>query len=148
MRSASGRDPCARGPDFGRYDRRPVAMSSYLEAQSPRLPDLRVLASELPGQVTGFHSEEPSDGLTKSSTHDSLITRAADAQMGTRWQAKYGRDPADQQRSWLVNKIRPDTARKGITGKLNFERPGHDQEPPEHARQVSSAHGSEKEEGA
>ncbi len=28
----------------------------------------------------------------------------ADAQVA-RWQSKYGRDPKDQQRSWLVNKI-------------------------------------------
>ena len=30
------------------------------------------------------------------------------------WQSKYGRDPTDQQRSWLVNKIRTDIAMMGI----------------------------------
>ena len=54
--------PLRARPDFGRHDR--LAISSYLEAQSPRLPDLRVLASERPGQVIRFHGEEPSDGLT------------------------------------------------------------------------------------
>ena len=56
--------------DFDRYDR--LAISSYLEAQSPGPPDLRVLASERPGQVIRFHGhgEEPSDGLTNfEATH-------------------------------------------------------------------------------
>ncbi len=35
------------------------------------------------------------------------------------WQSKYGRDPTDQQRSWLVNKIRTDVAMMGI--KLNAQ---------------------------
>ena len=33
----------------------------------------------------------------------------ADAQ-SAKWQAKYGRDPTDQQRAWLVNKVRTDIA--------------------------------------
>ena len=36
-----------------------------------------------------------------------LPTMLADAQVA-RWQCKYGRDPTDQQRSWLLNKIRTD----------------------------------------
>ena len=42
----------------------------------------------------------------------------ADGQVA-RWQAKYGRDPMDQQRSWLVNKVRIDVAMMGI--KLNAQ---------------------------
>ena len=42
----------------------------------------------------------------------------ADAQIA-RWQSKYGRDPTDQQRSWLVNKIRTDIAMIGT--KLNAQ---------------------------
>ncbi len=42
----------------------------------------------------------------------------AEAQVA-RWQGKYGRDPTDQQRSWLVNKIRTDIAMMGI--KLNAQ---------------------------
>ena len=42
-----------------------------------------------------------------------LPTMLADAQV-SRWQSKYGRDPTDQQRSWLVNKIRTDIAMRGI----------------------------------
>jgi hypothetical protein len=42
----------------------------------------------------------------------------ADAQTA-KWQAKYGRDPTDQQRAWLVNKVRTDTAMKAT--KLNAQ---------------------------
>jgi hypothetical protein len=42
----------------------------------------------------------------------------ADAQIA-RWQSRYGRDPTDQQRSWLVNKIRTDIAMLGT--KLNAQ---------------------------
>ena len=47
-----------------------------------------------------------------------LPTMLADAQVA-RWRSKYGRDPTDQQRSWLVNKIRTNLAMnlKGV--KLN-----------------------------
>ncbi len=68
----------------------------------------------------------------------------ADAQVA-RWQSKYGRDPTYQQRPWLVNKIRTDIA---MIGTKLIERPGHHQEPPEHAREVTSAHGSARENGA
>jgi hypothetical protein len=61
------------------------------------------------GWVVGFHSEH-SDELAK------LPETLADAQVA-RWPSKYGRDPTDQQRSWLVNKIRTDMAMMGI--KLN-----------------------------
>jgi hypothetical protein len=54
------------------------------------------------GWVVGFHhewSDEPQ--LAKLPTG----TMLADAQVA-RWQSKHGRDPTDQQRSWLVvNKI-------------------------------------------
>jgi hypothetical protein len=53
------------------------------------------------GWVVGFHGEQ-SDELTK------LPMMLADAQVA-RWQSKYGRDHTDQQRSWLVNKIRTDS---------------------------------------
>jgi hypothetical protein len=42
----------------------------------------------------------------------------ADAQVA-RWRSKYRRDPTDQQRSWLVNKIRMDMAMIGT--KLNAQ---------------------------
>ena len=47
-----------------------------------------------------------------------LPTTLADAQVA-RWQSKYGRDPTDKQRSWLVNKIRTDIAMMGT--KLNAQ---------------------------
>ena len=59
----------------------------------------------------GFYNEQ-SDELAK------LPEMLADAQIA-RWQSKYGRDPTDQQRSWLVNKIRTDIAMMGI--KLNAQ---------------------------
>ncbi len=54
------------------------------------------------GWVVGFHNEQ-SDELAK------LPGMLADEQIA-RWQNKYGRDPTDQQRSWLVNKIRTEIA--------------------------------------
>ena len=42
----------------------------------------------------------------------------ADAQVA-RWQSKHGRDPAVQQRLWLVNKIRTDISMMGT--KLNAQ---------------------------
>ena len=61
------------------------------------------------GWVLGFYNlNEQSDELPK------LPVMLADAQIA-RWQSKYGRDPTstDQQRSWLVSKIRTDTAMIG-----------------------------------
>ncbi len=46
-----------------------------------------------------------------------------DAQVA-RWQGKYGRDPTDQQRSWLVNKIRTDIATIGTKLNAQVTRPG------------------------
>ena len=57
------------------------------------------------GWVVGFYNEQ-SDELAK------LPEMLADALIA-RWQSKYGRDPSDQQRSWLVNKIRTDIAMIG-----------------------------------
>jgi hypothetical protein len=62
-------------------------------------------------RVLGFYSEQ-SDELAK------LPEMLADAQVA-RWQSKYGRDPTDQQQSWLVSKIRTDIAMMGI--KLNAQ---------------------------
>ena len=50
------------------------------------------------GWVLGFYGEW-------SKTLATIPTTLADAQV-TRWQSKYGLDPADQQRAWLVNKVR------------------------------------------
>ena len=63
--------------------------------------------------VVGFYGEW-SDKLTK------LPETLADAQV-VRWprQSKYGREPTVQQRSWLVNKIRTDTAM--MATKLNAQ---------------------------
>jgi hypothetical protein len=58
------------------------------------------------GWAVGFYGEW-SDELTK------LPMTLADAQIA-RWQSKYGRDPTDPKRSWLVIKIRTDIAMKGI----------------------------------
>ncbi len=44
----------------------------------------------------------------------------ADAQVA-RWQSKYGRDPSDQQRPWLVNKIRTDIAMIGTKLKAHWQ---------------------------
>jgi hypothetical protein len=58
-----------------------------------------------------FHGEQ-SDELTK------LPMTLADALVARR-QSKCGRDPTDQRRSWLANKIRTDIAVMGI--KLNAQ---------------------------
>ena len=42
----------------------------------------------------------------------------ADAQTA-KWQARYGRDPTDQHRAWLVNKVRTDIAMRAT--KLNAQ---------------------------
>jgi hypothetical protein len=62
------------------------------------------------GWVVGFDNEQ-SDELAKL-----LPEMLADAKIA-RWQSKYGRDPTDQQRAWLVNKTRTDIAMIGT--KLN-----------------------------
>ena len=56
-----------------------------------------VSREDFQGWVLGFYNEQ-SDGLAK------LPVMLADAQIA-RWQSRYGREPTDQQRSWLVNKI-------------------------------------------
>ena len=61
--------------------------------------------------VVGFYGEW-SDKLTK------LPEVLADAQI-VRWQSKYGREPTDQQRSWLVSKVRSDIAM--MATKLNAQ---------------------------
>ena len=52
-----------------------------------------VSREDFQGWVLGFYNEQ-SDGLAK------LPVMLADAQIA-RWQSKFGRDPTDQQRSWL-----------------------------------------------
>ncbi len=46
----------------------------------------------------------------------------SDAQTA-KWQARYGREPTDQQRAWLVNKVRTDIAMKAskLTGNAHVE---------------------------
>ncbi len=61
-----------------------------------------VSREDFQGWVLGFYNGQ-SDGLAK------LPVMLADAQIA-RWQSRFGRDPTDQQRSWLVNKIRTDIA--------------------------------------
>jgi hypothetical protein len=68
-----------------------------------------VSREDFQGWALGFYNEQ-SDGLAK------LPVMLADAQIA-RWQSRFGRDPTDQQRSWLVNKIRADIAMLGT--KLN-----------------------------
>jgi hypothetical protein len=70
-----------------------------------------VSREDFQGWVLGFYNEQ-SDGLAK------LPVTLADAQIA-RWQSRFGRDPTDQQRSWLVNKIRTDIAMLGT--KLNAQ---------------------------
>ncbi len=48
----------------------------------------------------------------------SCFNLIADAQTA-KWQARYGRDPTDQQRAWLVNKVRTDIAMRAT--KLNAQ---------------------------
>ncbi len=72
-----------------------------------------VSPEDFKGWVVGFYNEQ-SDELAK--LPEMLADSAAQV---ARWQSnlKYGRDPTDQQRSWLVNKIRTDIAMIGT--KLN-----------------------------
>ncbi len=70
-----------------------------------------VSREDFQGWVLGFYNEQ-SNGLAK------LPVMLADAQIA-RWQSRFGRDPTDQQRSWLVNKIRTDIAMLGT--KLNAQ---------------------------
>jgi hypothetical protein len=67
----------------------------------------------------------------------------ADAQLA-RWQSRYGRDPTDQQRSWLVNKIRTDIAMHGIKLNAHWQVIIKNLENM-HAREVTPAHGSASE---
>ncbi len=76
-----------------------------------------VSREDFPGWVLGFYNEQ-SDGLGLAKLPMLGVSLLAEAQIA-RWQSKYGRDPTDQERSWLVNKIRTDTAMIGI--KLNAQ---------------------------
>ncbi len=61
------------------------------------------------GWVVGFYGEQ-------SKALAGVANMIADAQTA-KWQARYGREPTDQQRAWLVNKVRTDIAMRAT--KLN-----------------------------
>ena len=69
-------------------------------------------ASDFKGWVVGFYGEQ-------SKALAGVANMIADAQTA-KWQARYGREPTDQQRAWLVNKVRTDIAMKAT--KLSFSR--------------------------
>jgi hypothetical protein len=54
-------------------------------------------ATDFKGWVVGFYGEQ-------SGALAGVASMIADAQTA-KWQARYGRDPTDQQRAWLVNKV-------------------------------------------
>ena len=70
-------------------------------------------ATDFKGRVVGFYGEQ-------SKALASVPNMIADAQTASfKWQARYGRDPTDQQRAWLVNKVRTDIAMRAT--KLNAQ---------------------------
>ena len=69
-------------------------------------------ATDFKGWVVGFYGEQPK-------ALAGVANMITDAQTAAKWQARYGRDPTDQQRAWLVNKIRTDIAMKAT--KLNAQ---------------------------
>ncbi len=64
-------------------------------------------ATDFKGWVVGFYGEQ-------SKALAGVANSIADAQTA-KWQARYGRDPTDQQRAWLVNKVRTDIAMNVLT---------------------------------
>jgi len=68
-------------------------------------------ATDFKGWVVGFYGEQ-------SKALAGVANLIADAQTA-KWQARYGRDPTDQQRAWLVNKVRTDIAMRAT--KLNAQ---------------------------
>ena len=70
-------------------------------------------ATDFKGWVVGFYGEQ-------SRALAGVANMIADAQTA-KWQAtgKYGREPTDQQRAWLVNKVRTDIAMRAT--KLNAQ---------------------------
>jgi hypothetical protein len=68
-------------------------------------------ATDFKGWVVGFYGEQ-------SKALAGVANIIADAQTA-KWQARYGREPTDQQRAWLVNKVRTDIAMKAT--KLNAQ---------------------------
>jgi hypothetical protein len=77
-------------------------------------------ATDFKGWVVGFYGEQ-------SKALAGVASMIADAT--AKWQARYGRDPTDQQRAWLVNKVRKDIAMRAT--KLNAQVLAAD-EPPDH----------------
>ncbi len=65
---------------------------------------------------SGVPSERNQSVLSKALA--GVANLIADAQTA-KWQARYGRDPTDQQRAWLVNKVRTDIAMRAT--KLNAQ---------------------------
>ncbi len=55
-------------------------------------------AADFKGRVVGFYGEQ-------SKALAGVANKISDARTA-KWQARYGRDPTDQQRAWLVNKVR------------------------------------------
>ncbi len=74
----------------------------------------------LPVTVSVASESEPESGPLPVAGRGVAIM-IADAQTA-KWQARYGRDPTDQQRAWLVNKVRTDIAMRAT--KLNVQVPG------------------------
>ena len=68
-------------------------------------------ATDFKGWVVGFYGEQ-------SKALAGVANIIADAQTA-KWQARYGREPTDQQRAWLVNKVRTDVAMRAT--KLNAQ---------------------------
>ena len=81
-------------------------------------------ATDFKGWVVGFYGEQ-------SKALAGVANMIADAQTA-KWQARYGRDPTDQQRAWLVNKVRTDIAMRAT---LEAQRAGPADEPPDHVRE-------------
>jgi hypothetical protein len=85
----------------------------------------RMLPSDGVTETRNLNARTPGKSFSAEAPHAShgvlakLPTTFADPQVA-RWQSTYGRDPTDQQRSWLLSKIRTDMAMMGTTStKLN-----------------------------
>jgi hypothetical protein len=108
---------------MGVHEREQILYQDYLRLIGLRLADRKVHQTPA-GMVgppergfseitVGFYGEQ-----SKALAGVANMTRIADAQTA-KWQAMYGRDPTDQQRAWLVNKVRTDIAMRAT--KLNAQ---------------------------
>jgi hypothetical protein len=95
-------------------------------------------ATDFKGWVVGFYGEQ-----SKALAARGVASMIADAAQTAKWHwqgtGRYGlrRDPTDQQRAWLVNKVRTDIAMRETNLKLrlgvNFRAgPAASDEPPDH----------------